>query len=85
MLHDDAAKVVKYILAELANGFRHRPYEFSLKDIERATGVRPQNIGMAFSPHIEGPLRNRGFVAQKCGTPGRIKIVVDQAPPQTVV
>ena len=78
MLPDDAAKVVKFIVAEMDGGFRVRPYEFALKDLEKMTGVRPQNIGMSFSPHIEGPLRLRGFVARKCGSPGRMKIIVDQ-------
>ena len=85
MLPDDAAKVVKFILADLEGGFRVSPYEFALKDLESMTGVRPQNIGMAFSPHIEGPLRLRGFVARKCGSPGRMKIVVDRARLHTVV
>ena len=85
MLPDDAAKVVKFILAELEGGFRVSPYEFALKDLESMTGVRPQNIGMSFSPHIEGPLRRRGLTARKCGSPGRMKIIVDHAPSETVV
>lgn len=85
MLPDDAAKVVKFILAELEGGFRVNPYEFALKDLESMTGVRPQNIGMSFSPHIEEPLRLRGLTARKCGSPGRMKIIVDNASPETVV
>ena len=74
MLSDDGAKVVQRILSELKDGLRTLPTEFSLKDLERTTQVRPQNIGMAFSPYIEKPLLAKGIKARKCGVPMRIQL-----------
>jgi|GEM_PF-4284514 len=74
MLSDDGAKIVNIILKEVGDGVRVLPTEVSLKDLEEKSRVRPQNIGMAFTPYIDKPLLNKGILAIKCGTPVRIKL-----------
>lgn len=74
MLSDDGAKIVRIILIDLEKGFRTLPTEVSLKDLEKKSQVRPQNIGMAFSPYIDQPLLEKGIKATKCGTPVRIQL-----------
>lgn len=74
MLSDDTVKVVRLILDELNSGVRTLPGEISLKYIEQNTGVRVQNIGMAFEDSIKRALENKGLLAVKVGTPRRIRI-----------
>lgn len=73
MLSDDGAKIVEVILNEIKQGMRTLPTEFSLKYLEEKSSVRPQNIGMAFTPYIDKPLSHNGIKAKKCGTPVRIQ------------
>lgn len=74
MLSDDGAAVVALILSELELGVRTLPTEISLKDLEKKTGIRPQNIGMAFTNYIEKPLLAKGIRTRKCGSPVRIQL-----------
>lgn len=74
MLSDDGAKIVRVILLELEKGFRTLPTEIALQELEKKSQVRPQNIGMAFSPYIDQPLLEKGIEARKCGTPMRIQL-----------
>lgn len=74
MLCDDGAIVVGFILKKLDQGVKILPTEISLKHLETKTGVRPQNIGMAFDPYISVPLAKKGIEARKCGTPRRIQL-----------
>ncbi|WP_445397940.1 hypothetical protein [Zobellella sp. An-6] len=74
MLSDDGAKIVRVILKELEDGTRTLPAEISLKHLESETGVRVQNIGMAFDTYINKPLAAKGILARKCGSPVRIQL-----------
>ncbi len=73
-LSDEGAKIVKIILEELEKGFRVLPAEFSLKDLEERSRVRPQNIGMAFYDYIAPPLLKKGIKAEKRGKPVAIRL-----------
>ena len=74
MLSDDGAKVVHAILLELNSGIRALPTEISLAHLEDVTGVRAQNIGMAFSGFINKPLLAKGILSRKLGTPRRLML-----------
>lgn len=78
MLCDDGSRVVEFILDDVRRGIRLLPAEFSLKDLEKAVGVRPQNIGMAFVDYIERPLQEQGYRATKIGNGGRKRIRLER-------
>ena len=74
VLSDDGQQVAEIILREHGLGTWVLPTEMSLAALSKKTGISPQNIGMAFDPHILKPLRKAGIRAVKCGSPVRIQL-----------
>ena len=74
MLSDDGAVVASHIIEEIEAASRCVPGEISLRYIEGKTGVRVQNIGMAYDPYIRRPLEQRGISSRKVGSPVRIEL-----------
>ena len=75
MLSDDGAKIVQIIFKEIEQGRLVPPTEISLERLEEISGVRPQNIGMAFDFYIARPLLKKGIEAKKCGSPRVIQLI----------
>jgi hypothetical protein len=75
MLSDDGQEIVRIILRQRDSGAWILHTEMSLKALSRLSGISPQNIGMAFDPHILLPLKKAGIRATKCGSPVRIPLL----------
>lgn len=73
-LCDAGPNIVEFIISSLEKGYRVLPTQVSLKELEKATGVRTQSIGMSFDAFIYPALLKKGIVSKKCGAKGRMVI-----------
>jgi hypothetical protein len=77
-LNECALEVSRYIVRQVATKQIVLPMEVTLRFLEKETGHRPQNIGMAFDV-IERILKANGIAVRKSGVPMRLQLRIADA------
>lgn len=67
-------RAVECILRMIERGSLILPGEVSLRHLEKETGCRAQSLGSCFDHGIKRPLKAKGILAKKVGTPRVIQL-----------